>query len=111
MSSIEDKKHFGPEYSIFSVRIEQEEIDGKTRNIWMVELGIRRAWPLSWFDHRPWEKTARCLPPVRTFIGRGLYWYEIKKRKCFGISPDFTALLNAIVSDRSADMIKEDDSP
>lgn len=69
--------------------------DGKN---WRIDVGIRRAWPLYLFDHRPWEKIARRHFPVRTFIGRGIAWGEIVEGQYLGAGKH-VPILNAIISD------------
>lgn len=65
---------------------------------WRVDVGIRRAWPVYLFDHRPWEKFARRQLPVRTFVGRGIAWVEIVGDQYFGAGKH-VPVLNAIISD------------
>lgn len=59
-----------------------EKIDTVEGPMWRVDVGIRRAWPLHLLDHRPWEKFARRLFPVRTFVGTGMCWHEVVGDNC-----------------------------
>jgi len=72
---------------------------------WRIDLGIKRIWPLSWLDHRPWESFCRRHYPVKTFIGSGDCWYELRGDKAFGAGR-YVAVLNAIVSEEALVMLR-----
>ena len=69
---------------------------------WRISLGIRRAWPLCWLNHRPWERFERRGYPVRTFVGfGGQAWFEIKDgRQDFMVDDGIVSLLDTITSTR-----------
>jgi len=74
---------------------------------WRVDLGIRRMWPFSWIDHRPWEEFARRAYPVKTFIGNGDTWHELRgEDKQYNVI-GFTEVLNSIVAREALKSISE----
>ncbi len=84
--------------------LERYEVLGVSRSAdgenWRVDVGIRRSWPLYLFDHRPWERFPRKHFPVRTFVGRGLAWFEVVDGRYFGAG-DHVSVLNAIISEHA----------
>lgn len=89
-------------YQVLSVSTVEMPSEGRK---WYVMLGIRRPWPLSWIDHRPWETRARRPYPVKTFIGSGCAWFQFRDGKAFGVA-GLTPLLNAIASKEALSPMK-----
>ena len=71
---------------------------------WLVWLGIRRIWPLSWWDFRPWENFPRRQYPIKTFFGQGYAWSEMKNGRAYAVG-NLSPVLNAIISEEALKLI------
>ena len=72
-----------------------EVVESGERPQWRIDLGIRRMWPLSWYDLKY---------PVKKFIGSGYAWCEIRQDKAYAVG-GLTPVLNAIASEEALKLI------
>jgi len=85
---------FGEKYQVVNV--------GRTKDgkYWRVKVGIRKRWPLHFWD---WKGSFRH---VRTFVGKSFDWHEIVNRQYYGPREHVKAL-NAIVSFHATEKVSE----